>query len=287
MALDAGDLATGGSRRGGLGPARAAPTATRVGGRPLLRRGRGTLYRRLQSLRFLAGRDRRAVLGFLRRSAASPLSLAARIRLVSQFVRITNQVRAYHSQAEMLALAEAILCRAGQPGLTVVECGSAKGASTAKLSLVARLAGARLVVFDSFRGMPPNQERHEDLGGRPMVYRPGAFHGRLREVQRTVASFGAPEVVEYRKGWFAETLPGFDRPVDVALLDVDLLASTRTCLVHLVPRLRRGGILFTQDGHLRAVASLLADPAFWRDEVGVEPPRIPGVGSEKFLTIQF
>lgn len=252
----------------------------------LLRRGRGTLYRRWESLRFLAGRDRRAVLAFLRDTRSGGLRLATRVRLVWQFLRITNHVRAYHTQAEMLAVATAILARRGQAGLTIVECGAGKGAGTAKLSLVARLAGARLVVCDSFRGMPPNRERHQDLDGRTMVFRRGAFHGRLREVQRTVAAFGAPEVVEYRKGWFADTLPNLDQPVDVVLLDVDLLASTRTCLLHLAPRLRRGGVIFTQDGHLRAVADLLADPAFWRDEVGIAPPAIAGVGREKFLTIR-
>lgn len=255
--------------------------------RRLIRRGRGTLYRRLQSLRFLVDRDRDAVWRFLRGSGTIRVSLTERLRLVARFVRITNQLRAYHTQAEMLAVSEAILARAGQPGLTVVECGAGKGASTAKLSLATRLAGGRLIVFDSFRGLPENDERHEHLDGRQVAFRPGAFHGRLREVQRAVAAFGAPEVVEYRKGWFDDTLPGFNEPVDVALLDVDLLSSTRSCLVHLAPRLRPGGVMFTQDGHLRAIAALLADPAFWRDEVGVPPPHIPLVGCEKFLAVSF
>lgn len=252
----------------------------------LVGRGRGTLYRRLQSLRFLAGRDRRAVLAFLRAGYPIPLPLAARLRLVARFLRITNQVRAYHSQAQMLAIADEILRRAGRPDLTVVECGCAKGSSTAKLSLIARLAGGRLIAFDSFRGLPPNDERHEDLLGRPMVFRAGAFRGRLREVQRTVEAFGAPALVEYRKGWFHETLPQLAETVDVAFLDVDLLESTRTCLVHLVPRMRPGGVIFTQDGHLRAIAALLADPAFWRDQIGAAPIAIPGLGREKFLAIR-
>lgn len=252
-----------------------------------MRRGSGTLYRRLQSLRFLLGRDRRAVVEFVCRSTAGGLSPAERLGLVWRFVEITNRVRTYHTQVQMLAVAEAILQRRGQPDLTVVECGVGKGGSTAKLSLVARRAGARLVAFDSFRGMPPNDERHEGFDGLPRVFRRGAFHGRLREVQRTVARFGAPEVVEYRKGWFADTLPSFVGPVDVALLDVDLLASTRTCLVHLVPHLRPGGIVFTQDGHLRAIADLLADADFWREEVGVAPPHIGGLGRDKFLALTF
>jgi len=231
-------------------------------------------------------RDRRAVIAFLRARYALPLRLGARLRLVARFIHITNQVRAYHSQAQMLAVADAAFRLAGRPGLTIVECGCGKGASTAKLSLIARRAGGRLIACDSFKGMPPNDERHEELQGRPMVFRAGAFRGRLREVQRTVEAFGAPEVVEYRKGWFHDTLPQLQESVDVALLDVDLLASTETCLVHLVPLLRRGGVIFTQDGHLRAIAARLADARFWRDEIGIEPPAIAGVGRRKFLAIR-
>lgn len=252
----------------------------------LFRRGRGTLYRKGQSLRFLLGRDRAAIVAFLGANYPVDLTLRERIALVARFVHITNEVRAYHSQQQMLAIADRILRLAGRPGLTVVECGCAKGASTAKLSLVVRRAGGRLVVFDSFRGIPPNDERHEDLLGRPMVFRAGAFRGRLREVQRTVAHFGAPEVVDYRKGWFADTLPEFREPADVVFLDVDLLASTRTCLSELMPRLRPGGSLFTQDGHLRAIRELLGDARFWREEVGIEPPAIPGLGVAKLLEIR-
>ena len=52
-----------------------------------------------------------------------------------------------------------------------------------------------------------------------------------------------------------------------------------------MPRLRPGGVIFSQDGHLHAIVSLLADPAFWRSEVGVEPPRIRGLGRDKLLAI--
>src|SRR6185295_14469945 len=111
------------------------------------------------------------------------------------------------------------------------------------------------------------------------------FAGRLPEVRRTVRRFGALEACDFHKGWFADTLPGFDGPVDVALLDVDLVSSTRTCLVHLVPRLRAGGVVFTQDGHLQGVVALLREARFWRDEVGVEPPVIADLGHRKLLAI--
>jgi len=251
----------------------------------VLRRGPGTPYRRLKSLQYLAGRDRAAVLAFLAARYPIPLPLVQRVDLVRRFVSITNHVRAYHTQAEILTVVDRILRLAGRDGLTVLEAGCAKGSSTAKLSLAARLAGGRLLAFDSFRGLPENDERHRHLDGRRVHFRAGAFTGRLPSVQRTVARFGAPEVCELRKGWFADTLPAVTEPLDVVLLDVDLLASTRICMTHLYPRIRPGGVLFSQDGHLRATVALLREPGFWRDEVGVEPPEIPGLGTAKLLEI--
>lgn len=248
-------------------------------------RGPGSVYRKLKSLQLLATRDRRAVLDFLTARYPAPFPLRERLRYVERLVETTNAVRCYHTQAEILAVADAIFARAGRPGLTVVEAGAGKGASTAKLSLATARAGGRLVVFDSFRGLPKNDERHTRLDGTKVAFFGGAFPGRLPAVQRVVERFGAPQVCDYRKGWFAETMPGFAEPIDVALLDVDLLASTRTCLVHLIPRVRPGGVVFTQDAHLRAIVDLLASEAFWRDEVGVAPLRIEGLGERKMVAM--
>lgn len=251
-----------------------------------LRRGTGSLYRKLQSLKFLLGRDRRAVASFLAARWPVDVPLKMRIDLIARFVAITNDVRAYHTQAELLTVAERILALAGRPGLTVVECGAGKGGSSAKLSLVTLLAGGRLFVFDSFRGIPENDEEHVNLDGRPVRFRAGAFAGTIGQVRRAIERYGAPEVCRLEKGLFAETLPAFRDPIDVALLDVDLLSSTRECLVNLFPRVRPGGSVFTQDGHLRAIVDLLGSERFWRDEVGVEPPTIPGLGREKLLEIR-
>jgi O-methyltransferase len=250
-----------------------------------VRRGTGSLYRRLQSVRFAAGRDRAAILAFLRAGYPIDLPLAERLRLVARFLRITNHVRTYHTQAEMLTVADRVLRLAGRPGLTVLEAGAGKGGGTAKLSLVARIAGARLVVCDSFRGMPPNDERHETIWGRRTEFREGAFRGTARLVERTIARFGAPEVCELVKGWFADTLPGLKRTLDVVLLDVDLAGSTRECVRWLYPRIRPGGVLLSQDGHLRATIELLGAARFWCDEVGVPPPAIQGLGTVKLLEV--
>ena len=245
-------------------------------------RGTGSWYRRGQSLRFALTRDRGAIAGFLVR-ARSAADLRRRVGLLASFERITNAVRGYHTLAEMLAVAEAILDR---PGAVVVEAGAGKGSSTAKLSLAVRAVGGRLEVFDSFRGLPDNDEVHRNSDGRVVRFRRGAFTGRLRAVERVVAEYGAIEVCSFHKGWFADTLPGFAATIDVALFDVDLLESTRLCLRHFVPRLAQSGVAFSQDGHLEAIAALVVDPGFWRDEVGIDPPQVTGAGERKLLEIR-
>lgn len=279
-------------------------SAARASAARLYRRGPGSLYRRAKSIQYLATRDRTAVLSFLAgagmRSAragagaggdrpdaarAARLSLRARADLIRRFVTITNHVRGYHTLTEMLVVTRAILAR---PAPCVLEAGTGHGSSTAKLSLATRAAGGALWVFDSFRGLPDNAERHTHLDGRPVTFRAGAFRATLPAVQRTVTRFGAPEVCRFHKGWFADTLPGLpgERCIDVAVLDVDLAASTRRCIREIYPRLRPGGVLISLDGQLRATHEILSDAGFWRDEVGAaHPPPIAGLGREKLLFI--
>jgi hypothetical protein len=245
------------------------------------KRGTGTLYRRTQSLRFALTRDRSAIGRFLAASRGLA-DLQLRLALLWRYERVTNAVRGYHTLAEMLRVSEEILRR---PGAVVVEAGAAKGSSTAKLSLVVREVGGCLHVFDSFRGMPENDEVHTNLDGRTVRFRRGAFRGRLRAVRSAVEQYGAIEVCTFHKGWFEDTMPGFDETVDVALFDVDLLSSTRACLAHVVPRLAPDGIAFSQDGHLRDIAALFAGEGIWA-ELGVPRPEVRGAGTDKLIEVR-
>lgn len=248
-----------------------------------VRRGPGTPYRKLQTLGHLLVRDRAAVAGFL--AADHAMRRRDRLRLLRDFARVTNAVRGYHTLGELLVVVNRVLGQAGRPDLTLVEVGAGAGASTAKLSLLARAVDARLHVFDTFRGIPDNDERHELRDGTPLRFLKGAFRGRLGAVKRRVAELGAIEVCEFHKGLVEDTLPRFEAHVDVALIDVDLVASTRVAVRELYPRLRPGGALVSQDGHLRATHELLADASFWRDDVGCPAPRIEGLGRDKLLVI--
>lgn len=250
-----------------------------------IRRGPGSTYRKLKSVQFLLTRDRAAAWRFACEEGLGGTSWFERARLVGRFVRATNAVRGYHTLAELLTVSREVLARAGTPGLTVVEVGCAQGGATVKLSLVARRAGGHLHAFDTFSGMPPNEESHVTLDGRRLEFREGAFRATVGAVRRRLEAHGAPEACTLHRGRIEHTLAALDGPVHVAFVDVDLIASTRAALRELVPRLARDGVLFSHDGHLRATRDLLATPEFWRDEVGIVPPHVVGLGTEKLVRI--
>jgi len=247
---------------------------------PQIRRGPGSLYRKAASLRFLFTRDRRELFDFLQ--ADVDASRLERLRLVQAFIHTTNHVRGYHTLGELLRVSAAVLERKSP---IVVEAGCGKGSSTAKLSRAVDHAGGTLHVFDTFRGIPANDEEHRNLDGRRVVFREGAFRGSLTSVKKTVERHGSIDVCTFHKGLFADTMPGLAGPIDVALLDVDLLASTETCVRLLAPRMAKGGVIFSQDGHLRATHDLLARREWWA-EIGVRPD-IEGLGTDKLLTLRF
>lgn len=160
------------------------------------------------------------------------------------------------------------------PGV-VVECGTWKGGSAANLSLVCRLTGRRLLVFDSFEGLPAGTP-----GDREAVhYHRGDYCGSLDEVRRTVAHYGALECCEFIPGWFEKTLPTLQAPVVLAWLDVDLERSLETCVRWIWPRLSEPGFLFIDECVNLTYASLFWSERWWQTHFHRPPPGLVGTGT--------
>jgi O-methyltransferase len=174
----------------------------------------------------------------------------------------------------------------GIPGV-IVEAGSFHGGSTAKLSLVAKLCDRQLHVFDSFAGMPENTEEHgKSIYGREHHFPKGSHAVPFEEVKNNVARYGDASRAQYHKGFFSDTMPSFREPVAAACVNVDLVQSTRDCFRHLYPLLSPGGIIISQDAHFPWIIELLESDAFWRDELGIKKPAMPGLGTLKFVTVR-
>ncbi|TCJ13978.1 methyltransferase [Flaviaesturariibacter flavus] len=198
--------------------------------------------------------------------------------------RIDKNVRSSHNASHILKFLLAILELPEEMPGCIVEAGTYKGASACKISHFARRRGRDFYIFDSFEGLPANNEQHDrSLEGHSIRdwFQEGKFCGTLGEVQENIRNYGIPESCRFVKGWFEETMPSFHEPVALAYLDVDLASSTRTCLKHLYPLLSPGGRIYSQDGDFPLVIDVFRDAHFWREEVGcTELPVIEGLGKK-------
>jgi len=241
------------------------------------------LYRKFRSL----PEDFPAIARFLTRPTKIKTTIFQRLNLILKFYRISYSIECPHSEGEMIRVASAILSLEPSKQSVIVEAGSYKGGSTSKLCLAAHLAGKKLYVFDSFEGIPENQEQHrKNIFGGAARFNKGDYSGSLDEVKAAVSKFGDINSCEFIKGWFENTMPGFKEPVGVAYIDVDLQSSTKTCLKYLYPLVVPNGRIFSQDGHLPLVIELLNDKTFWENEIGVKKPSIEDVGKKKLLEIE-
>ena len=157
----------------------------------------------------------------------------------------------------------------------IVECGAWKGGSSANLSLVCRIVGRKLKIFDSFEGLPAAQPG--DREGKN--YRPGDYSGSLGEVRANILRYGALDCCEFVNGWFRDTLPPFDEPVLLAFLDVDLEDSLHTCVRCIWPRLVNSGYLFTDECVGTDYVALFYSETWWRKYFNRTPPGLIGAGT--------
>jgi hypothetical protein len=164
------------------------------------------------------------------------------------------------------------------------ECGVWRGGSmmAVALALLARQATQRrLVLFDTFAGMPPPEAVDRDLFDQPAAELLAASDPAeapvwarcpLDLVRRAMSGTGYPvDRLRFVHGCVEETLPDA-APARIALLrlDTDWYASTRHELVHLFPRLVPGGILIIDDyGHWQG-ARRAVDEYFAEQQIPLE-----------------
>jgi O-methyltransferase len=82
-------------------------------------------------------------------------------QLLKRIREVSKHVPCPHNESDILSFGIKILSIPRNQDGCIVEAGSYKGGSTAKFSLFAKLADRKLVVFDSFEGLPDNTENHD------------------------------------------------------------------------------------------------------------------------------
>ena len=160
----------------------------------------------------------------------------------------------------------------------VIECGTYKGGSAASLSLVCRIVGRKLRVYDSFRGFPPARPGDREAAS----FEEGEYCGTLDDVQRNIGLYGAPECCEFVPGWFRDTLPGLRSPVLAAFLDVVYEDSLDTCVRQIWPNLVEDGAIFLGEYGDTDHVALFWSEKWWRRHFNRTPPGMVGGRAESF-----
>jgi len=157
----------------------------------------------------------------------------------------------------------------------IIECGTWKGGSAANLSLVCKIVGRQLKIYDSFEGLPDGE-----LGDREAkYYKSGDYCGTLQEVKTNLQRYGSMECCEFIKGWFRDTLPRLNSPVLLAFLDVDLEASLDTCVRHIWPNLTDKGYIFIDEVVGVDYCALFYSEKYWSKYFNRTPPGLIGAGT--------
>lgn len=180
----------------------------------------------------------------------------------AQTIALFRSVRSFTmtSIERVYALRESVkyIIRHNVPG-SIVECGVWKGGSmmTVAKTLLELETERDLYLFDTFEGMPPPTAVDVDLYGvqadvllktNPITPAIAPFE----EVCRNMYSTGYnPARINLVRGKVEDTLPrAAPREIALLRLDTDWYQSTLHELVHLYPRLIKGGILIIDDyGH--------------------------------------
>jgi O-methyltransferase len=139
----------------------------------------------------------------------------------------------------------------------IVECGVWRGGSmmaAAKTLLQLNNADRYLYLFDTFEGMTPPGERDVSYQGHPAseMFEQVRCYAPQDEVEIAVRGVGYDNSkIRFVKGRVEDTVPD-QAPSVISLLrlDTDWYESTRHELIHLFPRLSKGGVIIIDDyGH--------------------------------------
>jgi O-methyltransferase len=206
----------------------------------------------------------------------------SRFELVKKFRYIDSCVPGRSGTAYFITLAKEILSIPPDSKGDLIECGCFQGKSTCFLSILAKITSRRLLVCDSFEGLPPesgDMKYTAKYHGHIAQYAKGDFSCSLSVVQSNIKQFGNLEVCEFVKGFFSESLKNIKNKKFVfAFIDVDLISSTKECLLYIWPNLLENGKIFNDDMGVVEIEKLYFNDAWWQENFKENSPGVVGSG---------
>tara|TARA_B100000963_G_C22635631_1_gene677469 strand:- start:3924 stop:4772 length:849 start_codon:yes stop_codon:yes gene_type:complete len=205
----------------------------------------------------------------------------ARIKIVDRIRFNFSKIESATSLISHLELFKRILQLPPENKDYLVECGCYKGSTSITLSIAAKIIGRELIIYDSFEGLPPDDNidkrfyPHVSITGQ---YAEGMYSAQLDDVKKNIEFFGEMECVQLRKGYFNESLKSHNERIDFLFLDVDLVSSTQECIKYLWSFINDNSYIFTDDACDMDVVKVWFDENWWRDNFASKAPGYIGSG---------
>jgi hypothetical protein len=161
--------------------------------------------------------------------------------------------------------------RKAMVGEIMIEAGCWLGGSTSKFSIVCKMLGYKLYVFDSFQGVEQltleEKARSFDFSG--------SYAASKETVISNIKKFGEIDICTFFEGWFSDTLANkpLKIPIRLVYIDCDTAKGTHEVLKGTVSGLTSDGTIFSQDYHINVVKELVNLPVLW-EELGKNFPYI-------------
>lgn len=200
--------------------------------------------------------------GYARFFAIPKMSLGTKVTLLRRFLSIDWKVPHAHTPLEIYYICRAMSERPGRDGEAFLEAGCWQGGSSAKFSIMCKLFGYKLHIYDSFQGVEGWQGTEYDRLSSPQD-----------RLTQHLKKFGEYSVCSIHPGWFADTVHNLDYKIGILYIDCDLRKGTEEVLEGALPVFAPDGIIFSHDFFFPAVVDLLESGDTWTN-LGMPQPRI-------------
>lgn len=195
-----------------------------------------------------------------------------RSRLVMLFETIDKNVKCEHSPAEAYYQADYILRKQHIQG-PIVEFGCYAGGMSCKLSHVAEIVDKKLILFDSFQGLPkdaiyqPYEKNLAFLG----QFKKNQFSCSLVQAQINLQKYGMFFLCEFVEGIIEETLPAKNINPAHVFIDVDIIETAKFIIENIYNKTNCKTI-FTHEACLVDYVDAITDDGWWEETIKKPKP---------------
>ncbi len=186
-----------------------------------------------------------------------------KLKIFFKFVRIDFGILHAHKPIDFLIIAKRILegNEIDTPKGVILEAGCWNGGSSAKLSILAKLTGRKLHIYDSFEGVEPIGK--EDDKTHDFSYE---YSSPMENTKNNIQKYGNLEVCSFFKGYFENSMKDFNSPFFLCYIDCDLAKGSAEVIESILPVCCNPSYILSQDYAINAVKQLLDNKEYFDEQ---------------------